>query len=92
MMLVDDAVWPGKGRAAGRLWAHLVSDTSFDELHAFAKRLDVPARAFERDHYDIPADLVPVAVRLGARHVRSREIVAALRSSGLRRPKHESRR
>ena len=82
MLLVDSPVWPGKGRAAGRYWAHLVSDVSFDELHAFAEALGVPARAFERDHYDIPADLVPVAVILGASHVRTREIVDALKRSG----------
>jgi hypothetical protein len=91
MLLVDDPVWPGKGRAAGRLWAHLVSDTSVAELHAFAATLGVPPRAFERDHYDIPAHLVPEAVTLGAHHVRSREIVVALRRAGLRRPKHEAR-
>ena len=91
MIFVDDAVWPGKGRAAGRLWAHLVSDVSFEELHAFAARLGVPTRDFERDHYDIPADLVTTAVGLGAQHVRSREIVERLRRSGLRRPRHEAR-
>ncbi|HVX53052.1 DUF4031 domain-containing protein, partial [Nocardioides sp.] len=31
-LLVDDATWPGRGR----LWCHLVSDSSFEELHAFA--------------------------------------------------------
>ena len=71
------------------MWAHLVSDTSVEELHAFAKRLGVPPRAFERDHYDIPADLVPVAESLGAHHVRSRDIVRALLKAGLRRRKNE---
>jgi uncharacterized protein DUF4031 len=91
VIYVDDAVWPGKGRAAGRLWAHLVSDVSYDELHAFAIRLGVPQRAFERDHYDIPASSVPAALGLGARHVRSREIIERLRQAGLRRPRHEAR-
>jgi hypothetical protein len=88
VVLVDDAVWPGRGRAAGRLWAHLVSDVSFAELHAFAARLGVPPRGFERDHYDIPSDMVPRAIELGAVHVPSREIVRRLTESGLRRPKH----
>jgi hypothetical protein len=87
MLLVDSPVWPGKGRAAGRMYAHLVSDVSYDELHAFAARLGVPPRAFERDHYDIPADLVPVAVSLGAHAVTSREIVRRLLATGLRRRK-----
>jgi hypothetical protein len=84
---VDRAVWPGRGRAAGRLWAHLVSDVSYVELHVFAELLGAPRRGFERDHYDIPESLVPVAVWLGAVPVPTREIVARLHASGLRRPK-----
>lgn len=77
-------MWPGRGR----LWAHLVSDVSFSELHAFAELLGVPRRGFDRDHYDVPAPLVPVAVWLGAAPVSSRVIVARLHAAGLRRPKH----
>ena len=88
VVLVDSAVWPGKGRAAGRMWAHLVSDVSFEELHDFAARLGVPARGFERDHYDIPSEMVPRAIAAGALQVTSREIVRRLLASGLRRPKH----
>jgi hypothetical protein len=87
VLYVDSAVWPGRGRAAGRLWAHLFSDVSFTELHVFAEMLGAPRRGFERDHYDIPAALVPVAVWLGATAVPSREIVRRLNGSGLRRPK-----
>lgn len=54
-VLVDEPLWP----AHGRLWAHLVSDASLDELHAFARDNDVPARAFDRDHYDVPEELIP---------------------------------
>jgi hypothetical protein len=88
---VDKPVWPGKGRAAGRLWAHLVSDVSYAELHAFAELLGAPRRGFERDHYDIPAAMVPVAVWLGARPVSGREVVARLTAAGLRRPKGRPR-
>jgi Protein of unknown function (DUF4031) len=91
MILVDNPVWPGKGRAAGRMWAHLVSDVSYDELHAFAGRLGLPARGFDRDHYDIPAALVPAALSLGAMHLSSRDLVSRLSRSGLRRRKHEAR-
>ena len=87
MLLVDDPVWPGRGRAAGRSFAHLVSDVSFDELHAFAEMLGAPRRAFERDHYDIPTDLVPRAVLLGAAHITSKELVGRITAAGLRRPK-----
>ena len=41
-ILVDSAVWPWRGR----LWAHLISDASLDELHAFAARLALPERSF----------------------------------------------
>lgn len=92
MLYVDSPVWPGKGRAAGRLWAHLISDVSYEELHAFAVMLGAPRRGFDRDHYDIPADFVPIAVWLGAQRVSSRDIARALTRSGLRRPKHLFRR
>jgi hypothetical protein len=85
-ILIDHAVWPGRGR----LWAHLVSDRSYDELHAFATGLGVPERAFDRDHYDIPADRHAAAVAAGALLVGSKELVARLTAAGLRRPKHRS--
>ncbi len=91
VLYVDNAVWPGKGRAAGRLWAHLVSDHSYDELHVFAASLGVPRRGFDRDHYDIPEELVAGAVALGAAHVTTREVVRRLIAAGLRQPKHRSR-
>jgi hypothetical protein len=65
---------------------------SYAELHAFAEMLGAPRRGFERDHYDIPASLVPVAVWLGAHPVTSREIATRLRASGLRRPRHLAQR
>lgn len=82
-ILVDEAVWPWRGR----LWAHLVSDTSYDELHAFAARLGVPLRSFQGDHYDVPAELRERALGLGAEPVRARELVRRLTGAGLRRPK-----
>lgn len=88
VLYVDSPAWPGKGRAAGRMWAHLISDVSYHELHAFAQMLGAPRRGFDRDHYDIPASLVPVAVWLGASPVTSRDVARTLTRSGLRRPKH----
>lgn len=82
-VLIDPPTWPGHGR----LWSHLVSDTSYAELHAFAEGLGIPRRAFERDHYDVVADRYAAAVAAGARPVSSREVVAALHASGLRRRK-----
>ncbi|MER8221330.1 DUF4031 domain-containing protein [Streptomyces sp. NPDC094143] len=80
---IDPPTWPGHGR----LWSHLVSDVSYDELHTFAARLGVPRRAFERDHYDIPAQRYAEVVAAGAVEVSSREVVRLLHGSGLRRRK-----
>jgi hypothetical protein len=81
-ILVDQAVWPWRGRR----WAHLVSDESYDELHRFAAQLGLPRRAFQGDHYDVPADYRELAVELGAEPVDARELVRRLRAAGLRRP------
>jgi len=84
VIYVDEPAWPGRGR----LWSHLVSDVSYVELHAFAELLGLPPRAFDGDHYDLPADRYATAVWLGARPATSREIVVHLVRAGLRRPKH----
>ncbi|WP_030419479.1 MULTISPECIES: DUF4031 domain-containing protein [unclassified Streptomyces] len=82
-LYIDPPTWPGHGR----LWSHLVSDVSYTELHAFADHLGVPRRAFERDHYDIPAQRYADVVAAGALEVGSREVVRLLHASGLRRRK-----
>ncbi|MER7796002.1 DUF4031 domain-containing protein [Microbacterium sp. NPDC096154] len=86
-ILVDDPIWP----AHGRLWAHLVSDADLSELHAFAAAHGVPARSFDRDHYDVPQDVVPRLIAGGARHVTGKELVRALIASGLRVTARERR-
>lgn len=82
-IFVDPPAWP----AHGRLWAHLVSDESLDELHAFAAANGVPRRGFERDHYDVPAELYDALVAAGAAPVSSREVIRRLHAAGLRRRK-----
>ncbi|MGW4425469.1 DUF4031 domain-containing protein [Streptosporangium sp. NPDC004631] len=83
-VLIDPPNWPGP---RGLLWSHLVSDDSIEELHAFAALLGVPRRAFDRDHYDVPETVHQRAVSLGAEPVPSRELLARLIASGLRRRK-----
>lgn len=79
-VLVDPPMWPRHGR----VWGHLVSDTSLAELHAFAARAGIPRRGFDLDHYDVPADMYDVLQELGAELVDARELVRRLRASGLR--------
>ncbi|MPZ63435.1 MAG: DUF4031 domain-containing protein [Propionibacteriales bacterium] len=74
----------------GRLWSHLVSDTSYDELHDFAARAGIPPRGFHRDHYDVPDRLYADVFAAGAVPVTSRELVRRLVDSGLRRRKRRS--
>ena len=84
-VLIDPPMWPWRGRR----WSHLVSDVSYDELHAFvAAELGIPRRAFQGDHYDIPEDLYDVAVAAGALAVSARELLSRLTAAGLRRPRH----
>jgi hypothetical protein len=85
-ILVDDALWSWRGRR----WAHLVSDQSYEELHTFATLLGIPSRAFQGDHYDVPAELRTQAIAQGAHAVNSRELVLRLRKAGLRRPQRPS--
>ena len=80
-VLIDTPVWPWRGR----LWSHLVSDTSYDELHAFVEaELGIPRRAFQGDHYDVPEELHAVAVAAGAESVSARELLSRLLAAGLR--------
>ena len=79
-VLIDEPRWWSRGRR----WCHLVSDSSLDELHAFAAGLGVPRRGFQGDHYDIPEELRPDALAFGAVEVESRELVRRLRAAGLR--------
>jgi hypothetical protein len=59
-------------------WCHLVSDASFEELHAFAARLGIPRHRFQGDHYDLPAFVRARAVELGAVGVGTRELTARM--------------
>jgi hypothetical protein len=83
VILIDPPVWPGWDR----VWSHLVSDESYDELHAFARKVGIPARGFDRDHYDVPSDKYDELIAAGATPVASRDLVRRLIASGLRHRK-----
>ena len=88
-VLIDPPRWP----AHGTTFSHLVSDSSLAELHAFAEGAGIRRRAFDQDHYDVPAQRYDELVRLGAHAVTGGELIRRLRASGLRvrsreRPEH----
>ena len=79
-VLIDEAIWP----AHGTVWAHLVSDSSLEELHSFARRAGIPERGFDHDHYDVPLERREALIALGAQPVTGRELLSRLQRSGLR--------
>jgi len=83
VILIDPPVWPGWDR----VWSHLVSDESYDELHAFARKVGIPRRGFDRDHYDVPEEWYDEVLARGVEPVTSRELVRRLVAAGLRRRK-----
>lgn len=87
-VLIDQPIWP----AHDTLWAHIVSDRSLDELHEFAAAAGIPRRAFDHDHYDVPAHRWADLVALGAQPVGLREFVERLQASGLRVPQRDKHR
>lgn len=82
---IDRPLWP----AHGRLWSHLISDTSIAELHEFAEGCGIPRRGFEGDHYDIPAERYDDVVAAGAQETSGRDLLRRLRDSGLRLSKRK---
>lgn len=84
-ILIDEAIWPWRDW----LWCHMISDTSIDELKAFAKKLGVPDKGFQGDHVDLPEHMREFAIAEGAIVVTSRELVNALYDSGLRQRPQE---
>jgi hypothetical protein len=75
---------------AVKVWCHMVSDASFEELHAFAERLGIPRSRFQRDHYDLHPLLRARAVALGASEVGIHEL--AQRMAGPRGERNRARR
>lgn len=87
-VLIDEAIWP----AHGTVWAHLVSDSSLDELHSFARRAGIPQRGFDHDHYDVPLERRAALIELGAESVTGRELLRRLQLAGLRVTQAEKKR
>lgn len=84
-LLIDPARWP----AHGTIFSHLISDSSLQELHSFARAQGISERAFDRDHYDVPAHLCQQLIDAGAQPVSGSELTRSLQASGLRIPLKE---
>ncbi|PPF42562.1 DUF4031 domain-containing protein [Pseudoclavibacter sp. AY1F1] len=82
VILIDPPVWP----AHGTTFSHLVSDSAVDELHEFAARAGIRSRAFDVDHYDVPAEQYEALVALGAEPVSGSALVRRLVAGGVRVP------
>lgn len=82
---IDSPSWPHRGTH----FAHMVSDSSLEELHDLAERAGVHPRGFDRDHYDVPERLVGACLDAGAVPAHTRRLVRALREAGLRLTKAE---
>lgn len=84
MILIDSPLWP----ARGTVFAHLVSDTAYAELHEFARVSGVSARSWDGDHYDVSREEYAAVLAAGAVPVTRAELVRRLNASGLRLRKH----
>ena len=82
---IDPPVWP----AHGTVFSHLISDVSLAELHEFAAAAGISERAFDRDHYDVPAHRYEELVQAGAVELSGAELTRTLIASGLRIPLKE---
>ena len=82
---IDPPTWP----AHGTVFSHLISDASLAELHEFAAAAGISERAFDRDHYDVPAHLYVNLVRAGAKELSGAQLTRTLIASGLRIPLKE---
>lgn len=82
---IDPPTWP----AHGTVFSHLISDASLAELHGFAAAAGISERAFDRDHYDVPAHRYEELVQAGAVELSGAELTRKLIASGLRIPLKE---
>jgi hypothetical protein len=88
-VLVDELREYPHVRFAVKHWCHMVSDESFDELHAFAAALGIPRERLQRDHYDLPPPLRERAVAEGAQEVTIHDL--SRRMAGPRGERNRSR-
>lgn len=87
MIYVDAPIWPAHGTA----FAHVASDASYAELHAFAARVGLDPRTWDGGH-DVPLRRYDDVVAAGATVVDGRTMTRLLAASGLRFRKRRGER
>ena len=69
-------------------WCHMVTDSSSEELHSFARRLGLHRERFQEHgrlpHYDLRPEMRERALTLGAEAVGSKELFRRGREAFLR--------
>ena len=71
-ILVDK---PRAYKGKKKKYSHMVSDTSFADLHYFASMIGIKRHFFHNDHYDITEEQYEKALNAGAKTVTSKELV-----------------
>ena len=72
-VFVDDMYLYPMGKFRTMKMSHMVATTD-EELHAFAERIGVARRWFQRDHYDVSMSKRSRALDLGAHAVTLRQL------------------
>ncbi len=75
------------GRGRPGLWCHMVTDDGLEPLHALARQIGLPQRAFQaharHPHYDLTPSLRAQAVALGAVEVSTRQLSSILKKKDM---------
>lgn len=78
MILVDPLFDPPGASPFKGKSCHMVSDTSFSELHAFAQKIGMKRHWFQGDHYDLAPSMRERAIAAGAAVVTAQQLVARM--------------
>ncbi len=93
MILIDRLRRYSRGPFGVDEWCHMMTDNlgpdGLQELHCFAQRAGLPARAYQPHrrfpHYDLTAERREQVLALGAQEVDSRELIRRCRRDGVTR-------
>lgn len=76
---IDEATWVTKAKNPRKQYAHMISDTSLEELHSFAVQMGIKRHFFHQSrsckHYDISGEQIQKVKDAGAIEVPTRDIL-----------------